>query len=144
MKRVVFASLVAMLVGCFSPLNAKADDFWPKDAKVYFIEPADGATITGKVTVKFGLAGLGVAPAGVDKPKTGHHHILVDADLPQGAELQDPIMMDEHHRHFGGGQTETVLELSPGQHTLQLLMGDTNHVPHDPPLASEKITITVQ
>jgi hypothetical protein len=144
MKRVVFALLTAMLVGCFCACNAQADDFWPKDAEVYFIAPADGATISGKVTVKFGLVGLGVAPAGVDKPKTGHHHILIDADIPQNGALQEPIIMDEHHRHFGGGQTETVLELSPGQHTLQLLMGDMNHVPHDPPLASEKITITVQ
>jgi hypothetical protein len=123
---------------------ATAEEFWPTDAKVYFIEPADGATVPQKFVVKFGLVGLGVAPAGVDKPKTGHHHLLIDADLPKGADLETSIPADGQHRHFGGGQTETVVELPPGTHTLQLLMGDMGHVPHDPPLASPKITVHVQ
>lgn len=113
----------------------------PKDAKVYLISPADGAKVAGPVTVRFGLSGMGVAPAGVDHANTGHHHLIIDADLPP---LDKPIPKDNRHRHFGNGQTETTLELPPGKHTLQLLLGDFNHVPHDPPLKSEKITITVE
>jgi hypothetical protein len=124
--------------------GAIAEDAWPRTAKLYFIEPADGATITGKVVVKFGLTGLGVAPAGVDKPNTGHHHILVDTDAPTGIDLQNPLQQDDEHRHFGGGQTETVLDLKPGPHTLQLILGDQNHVPRDPPLVSQKIKIVVK
>ena len=109
---------------------------------LYFITPTDGATVSSPVTVRFGLKGMGVAPAGVNKPNTGHHHLLIDLDkLPP---LDQPVPKDEHHRHFGGGQTETTIELAPGKHTLQLLLGDQNHVPHDPPLVSEKITITVK
>jgi hypothetical protein len=114
---------------------------WPSNARVYFIEPADGAVVTGKVTVKFGLTGLGVAPAGVEKTNTGHHHLLVDRDAPTGAKLDEPLPVDAHLRHFGGGQTETVLDLPPGRHTLQLIVGDANHIPHDPPLTSQKIEI---
>jgi Domain of unknown function (DUF4399) len=125
-------------------LPAFAEDHWPKDASVYIISPADGAKVKGPVTVVMGLAGLGVAPAGVDKPKTGHHHILVDADPPKGADLMNPLPVDDHFRHFGGGQTQTVLTLAPGPHTLQLLVGDQNHVPYDPPLASQKISIVVE
>lgn len=116
---------------------------WPEGAEAYIISPKNGAKVKSPVTVVFGLKGLGVAPAGVDKPKTGHHHLLIDADLPSGAELDDPLPADEHHKHFGGGQTETTIELAPGKHTLQLVMGDMNHVPHNPPVASKKITITV-
>jgi hypothetical protein len=112
--------------------GAIAEDAWPRTAKLYFIEPADGATITGKVVVKFGLTGLGVAPAGVDK------------DAPTGIDLQNPLQQDDEHRHFGGGQTETVLDLKPGPHTLQLILGDQNHVPRDPPLVSQKIKIVVK
>jgi hypothetical protein len=83
---------------------------------------------------------MGVAPAGVEKPKTGHHHLLIDAALP---ELGVPIPADEKHRHFGGGQTEVLLELSPGTHTLQLLLGDRNHLSHDPPVYSKLITIEI-
>ena len=138
------ARILLLLTFVLLTSAALADDFWPKDAKVYFIEPADGATINGKVTVKFGLSGVGVAPAGVDKPKTGHHHILIDTPLPEGAELESPLPADENHRHFGGGQTETVLDLPPGTHTLQLVFGDSNHIPHNPPLVSPTITITVK
>jgi hypothetical protein len=113
----------------------------PAGAGVYFITPKDGETISGPVTVRFGLRGMGVAPAGVANAATGHHHLIVDAELPR-ADL--PIPADDHHRHFGGGQTETSLTLPPGKHTLQLLLGDAAHVPHDPPIASERITITVQ
>lgn len=113
----------------------------PDGAKVYFIEPDDGATVSSPVTVKFGLAGMGVAPAGIQKENTGHHHLIVDAQPP---EPDAPIPSDENHRHFGGGQTETTLELTPGTHTLQLLLGDFSHIPHDPPVVSERITITVE
>lgn len=114
----------------------------PEGAKVYIISPEDGATVSSPVTVVFGLEGMGVAPAGVDKPKTGHHHLLIDLDMmpPAG----QPIPADDKHKHFGGGQTQVSLDMEPGSHTLQLLLGDMNHVPHNPPIASEKITITVK
>ena len=113
----------------------------PKGAELYFISPADGAVVKNPVRVAFGLKGMGVAPAGVDKENTGHHHLLIDTGLPN---LELPIPADDRHKHFGGGQTETVVELPPGQHTLQLLLGNHLHVPHDPPVLSEKITITVE
>ena len=110
-------------------------------AQVYIISPADGAEIDGPVTVRFGLRGMGVAPAGYPGEATGHHHLIVDAELPA---LDASIPTDDRHRHFGGGQTETTLELPPGPHTLQLLFADHNHVPHDPPLASQRITVHVK
>jgi hypothetical protein len=112
----------------------------PEGAAVYLISPADGATVTSPLTVRFGMRGMGVAPAGVEQPKTGHHHLLIDAELPA---LDLPIPADEHHVHFGGGQTEVVLELPPGEHTLQLLVGDARHVPHDPPIVSDRVTVQV-
>ncbi len=109
---------------------------------VYFLAPLDGAHVQSPFTVRFGLRGMGVAPAGVQAPNTGHHHLLVDVDeLPPD---DQPIPNDEHHKHFGGGQTETELTLPPGRHTLQLVLGDASHIPHDPPVRSEKITITVE
>jgi len=114
----------------------------PKGAEVYFISPVDGDTVSSPVTIRFGLKGMGVAPAGMKMDHTGHHHILIDAEtLPN---LGFPIPADDNHVHFGGGQTETTLNLSPGKHTLQLLLGDELHVPHDPPVISKKITITVK
>lgn len=112
----------------------------PAGAKVYFIEPKDGATIKGPVKVVMGLSGMGVAPAGIDAPETGHHHVLVNVDKLNN---DAPIPMNDQHRHFGRGQTETMLDLPAGKHTLQLVLGDRNHVPHQPPVMSEKITITV-
>ncbi|MCB9724971.1 MAG: DUF4399 domain-containing protein [Spirochaetaceae bacterium] len=113
----------------------------PPDARVYFITPTDGETVTSPVVVRFGLTGMGVAPAGVAKESTGHHHLVIDAELPPSGL---PVPSSEHYRHFGGGQTEVTLELAPGEHTLQLLLGDQNHVPHDPPVASKRITIRVE
>ena len=113
----------------------------PEGARVYIVSPQNGATVSSPVKVIFGLEGMGVAPAGVEKAKTGHHHLIIDADLPPANE---PVPADDNHRHFGGGQTEFTIDLAPGTHTLQLIMGDHNHVPHDPPVASEKITITVK
>ena len=112
----------------------------PEGARVYFVSPGDGETVKSPVTVRFGLSGMGVAPAGHDKSGTGHHHLVVDADLPP-SDL--PIPKSGNYRHFGGGQTEVVLELEPGEHTLQLVLGDHLHIPHDPPVVSERITITV-
>lgn len=114
----------------------------PKDAEAYIISPKNGETVSSPVTVKFGLRGMGVAPAGVNKDKTGHHHLLVN--LKEGPALDKPLPSDEQHKHFGGGQTEATLDLPPGEHTLQLMLGDHNHVPHNPPVMSEKITITVK
>jgi hypothetical protein len=113
----------------------------PAGAKLYFISPTDGETLSGPVVVRFGLTGMGVAPAGVANPRTGHHHLIVDAPLPP---LGLPIPKDEKHLHFGDGQTETRVELAPGEHTLQLLLADANHVPHDPPVVSDQIRITVK
>jgi hypothetical protein len=113
----------------------------PEAARCYIISPSDGAVVKSPVTVRFGLEGMGVAPAGVDKAVTGHHHLLIDTAMPDPSL---PIPSDDHHRHFGGGQTEVTLELAPGRHTLQLLLGDHRHVPHDPPVLSPKITITVE
>ena len=113
----------------------------PQGAKAYIISPMDGATVSSPVKVQFGLQGMGVAPAGVDKAKTGHHHLLINTDAPA---LDKPIPSDANHKHFGGGQTEVMLDLKPGKHTLQLLLGDKGHVPHNPAVLSEKITITVK
>ena len=121
---------------------ALAEDFWPKAAKVYIIEPKNGAVVSSTVKVVMGLSGLGIAPAGVDKPNTGHHHILIDTGIP--ADLDSPQPMTDNIKHFGGGQTEGTLTLAPGPHSLQLIFADSNHVPHNPPLVSEKITITVK
>ncbi len=114
----------------------------PPGAYVYIGWPNDGEVLRStRFKVWFGTRNFGIAPAGTQVPNTGHHHILIDADLPP---LDQPIPNDKHHLHFGAGQTETILELPPGTHTLQLLMGDGNHVPHDPPLYSRKITIYVR
>lgn len=118
------------------------------EAKVYFVNLADGDTVSSPVTVVFGLSGMGVAPAGTEKEMTGHHHLLIDRPpLGQGEdgadELANGIMSDDNHRHFGGGQTEVTLDLAPGSHTLQLVLGDAGHVPHSTPVVSEVITITV-
>ena len=110
-------------------------------ANVYIISPLNGDVLSSPVTVKFGLSGMGVAPAGIDKSGTGHHHLIVDAALPP---LNEPIPADENHRHFGGGQTETTIELDPGLHTLQLLLADHYHIPHDPPVYSKVITIEIR
>lgn len=116
----------------------------PTDARVYFVTPNDGEAVTSPVTVRFGLEGMGVAPAGIDKDMTGHHHLLIDVDESNMPALDMPLPTSDHVVHFGGGQTEVEIELEPGEHTLQLLLGDHRHVPHDPAVVSEKITITVE
>jgi hypothetical protein len=136
--------LISLIFVAASAVTAHAQDFRqpaPPNAKVYFIEPKNGAEISGPVVVKMGLAGMGVAPAGVEKKDTGHHHILINQKLvdPMAA-----LPADDKHRHFGNGQTETTLTLPPGKHTLQLVLGDHNHIPHNPAIVSDVITITIK
>lgn len=133
---------VAMVLGAGAALAG--DTPAPPEAAVYFITPLDGDVLSSPVTVVFGLQDMGVAPAGVEKENTGHHHLLIDVPPPSGEALNEPIPADDHHRHFGGGQTEASVELAPGKHTLQLVLGDWNHVPHNPPVMSKQITITVK
>ena len=112
----------------------------PPGAAVYFIDLKDGATIGTKTVIHFGLRNMGVAPAGSDRPNSGHHHLLIDTDLPP---FDEPIPNDFNHLHFGGGQTEAEVTLTPGEHTLQLLLGDKNHIPHNPPVVSDRIRVKV-
>ncbi|GHF27837.1 hypothetical protein GCM10017044_23730 [Kordiimonas sediminis] len=110
-------------------------------ASVYFIGIKDGDTVPSTFTVRFGLNGMGVAPAGVEQDNTGHHHLLINTEMP---DLSEPIPMDDNHRHFGGGQTEVTITLPEGKHTLQLLLGNAFHTPHAQPVYSDRITITVK
>jgi hypothetical protein len=127
--------------------SVQAEDALPRNtspagAELYIIAPQDGETVKGAVTVRFGLRGMGVAPAGINMVGTGHHHLMVDVEaLPA---MDKPLPKDDRHQHFGAGQTETTLTLAPGKHTLQLVLGDQLHIPHDPPVVSKKITITVE
>lgn len=113
----------------------------PKNVELYFISPKDGETVKSPVTVRFGLRGMGIAPAGVAMENTGHHHLLIDAAPPP---FDRPVPADANHVHFGKGQTEASVTLAPGRHTLQLLLADHLHIPHDPPVMSKPITITVE
>ena len=123
-------------------LSQEASTKSPDGVELYFISPVDGATVAETFTVRFGLKGMGVAPAGVNRPGAGHHHLLVDVEvLPN---LTKPLQATKNVKHFGGGQTETELTLPPGKHTLQLLLGNYAHVPHHNPIISKKITITVE
>ena len=116
----------------------------PADAKVYFINLKDGDTVTSPVTIRFGLSGMGIAPAGTEAPNTGHHHLFIDAPALEGDALNEAIPMDEHHLHFGKGQTEASVTLTKGSHTLQLVLGDWSHIPHKSPVMSERITVNVE
>ena len=133
--------LALMIVTCSALAAGLPRSPAPADAKAYIIFPLDGATVTSPVTVRFGLRNMGIAPAGVQMANTGHHHLLIDTGLPP---LDQPVPADEHHLHFGKGQTEASVTLAPGEHRLQLLLADHLHLPHDPPVISEPITITVQ
>ncbi|MFI4957870.1 MAG: DUF4399 domain-containing protein [Lysobacterales bacterium] len=144
MKRILLALALTGLTGTVMAADAPAlpTAKASSDAAVYIISPSDGASVGQQFTVRFGLKGMGVAPAGVAKEHTGHHHLLVDVkELPPAGQ---PIPKDDNHLHFGGGQTETTLKLKTGTHTLQLELGDENHVPFDPPLVSKRITIHVK
>ncbi len=141
--RSTLMSAAAAVLALALPLSAADLPRSPsvEGAELYFITPADGDVVKGPVTVRFGLRGMGVAPAGTVAEGTGHHHLVVDAPLPPAGQ---PIPNDANHLHFGKGQTETVLTLPPGKHTLQLLLGDHSHIPHEPIVASQPITITVE
>jgi hypothetical protein len=141
MKQSYLLALVAMALVATAGAAIADPKPMPDNAKVYIIWPADGQVVSGgKLWVRMGLSNAGVAPAGIAKPNTGHHHLLVDTDLPP---LDQESPNDKRHLHFGLGQTEARLELPPGRHTLQMLFADDAHVPHNPPLYSEKITIIV-
>ncbi|MBB3141065.1 DUF4399 domain-containing protein [Halomonas organivorans] len=146
MRRVMFG-LSGLLLG--SALLASAAQAQmepaaaPEGASVYFITPEDGATVSGPVTVRMGLEGMGVAPAGTEAENTGHHHLLIDTPLDE-VDLSAPLPSTEQTRHFGGGQTQTTLELPPGDHTLQLLFLDYRHLSFEPTVASDPITIHVE
>jgi hypothetical protein len=140
MRLRILASLSASLLALAA--SAAAREPSPAGAEVYIVSPSDGATIKGPVTVVFGLKAMGIAPAGIKFDGTGHHHLLVDGDVP--ADLSQPLPANEKTLHFGKGQTQTTLTLPPGKHTLQLVLGDLLHVPHEPAVISKKITITVQ
>ena len=136
--------VIALILSLIVPA-ARAETYIshaPDSARVYIAEPADGQTVTSTFAVKFGLVGMGIAPAGVDIENTGHHHLLVDAEkLP---DLTTSLPKSDSVLHFGGGQTETELTLSPGEHTLQLILGNYLHIPHDRPVMSDKVTVIVQ
>tara|TARA_B110000438_G_scaffold142926_1_gene137782 strand:- start:458 stop:877 length:420 start_codon:yes stop_codon:yes gene_type:complete len=119
-----------------------ADTIAPEGAQAYIISPIDGEVATSPVIVRFGLKGMGVAPAGIDKPNTGHHHLLID--VANSPALDKPLPANANHKHLGGGQTEITVELAPGKHTLQLILGDKNHIPHSPTVMSEITTIIVK
>lgn len=137
------AAAIATFV--FVPKSALAEDYSslaPEGARVYFIAPENGASVPSTFTAQFGLSGMGVAPAGIDKLGTGHHHLLID--LEELPDLQASLPATDHIKHFGGGQTEATLTLPPGKHTLQLLLANYVHIPHKPPVMSDEITITVK
>ena len=132
---IAFAAL-CLITGCSDSGDPSATK-----ARVFFVEPNDGATVKKPFKVVFGIEGMEIAPAGTDKPNSGHHHLLINSSLEDYA---SPIPSDDNHIHFGKGQTETTLELAPGKHTLQLILGDMNHIPHKPAVESEVITVTVE
>lgn len=140
MKQIVV--FLALIISITASANDALISQAPANAKVYFIEPANGSKVTQTFTVKFGLSGMGVAPAGANINNTGHHHLLINVDeLP---DMTQPLPATDNIKHFGGGQTEVELTLEPGTHTLQLLLGNYLHVPHATPVLSEKITVIVE
>src|SRR5215467_13971962 len=132
--------LVVLIVGGLA--SALGETAAPSNASVYIISPKNGDFVTNPFKVLFGLSGMGIAPAGVDRPNTGHHHLLIDVDEP--LDPNEPIPQDKTHLHFGAGQTEALVELPPGKHTLQLVLGDWSHLPFHPPIRSDVITVTVK
>ena len=143
MPRAIILALcaIATMLGGILPVQAAGTPS-PENAQVYIIWPQNGAVINGgKFWLRMGLRNMGVAPKGVELPNVGHHHLLIDTEPPPAGEQ---IPSDRNHLHFGAGETEARIELPPGKHTLQLLLGDYNHVPHDPPVYSKKISITVR
>jgi hypothetical protein len=140
MRKILLALAVLLPAATFA---AAGETPAPPEAKVYFINIKDGDKVTSPVKIQFGLSGMGIAPAGTEAQNTGHHHLLIDTTL-EGDALNEAIPMDEQHLHFGKGQTEASVTLPKGQHTLQLVLGDWSHIPHKPPVISERITVTVE
>lgn len=140
-KKILFSGLALFLVAGLAAAQLPKQKS-AENTVVYFVAPTDGATVSSPFTVKFGLKGMGIAPAGVNHANTGHHHLLIDvAELP---DFNAALPATDNVRHFGAGQTEAELTLPPGEHTLQLVFADYLHIPHDSPVVSEKITITVK
>jgi hypothetical protein len=142
MNKIIMVLTIALIS---TTMNVFADSLVTEsapDANVYIIQPADGASVDQTFKVVFGLSNMGVAPAGITKKNTGHHHILIDTDILP--DLTQSLPSTDKIKHFGGGQTETQLTLAPGKHTLQLVLGNFAHVPHSKPVISDKITITVK
>jgi Domain of unknown function (DUF4399) len=141
---------LALMLGLFVPHNVNAGETASAPgAKVFFVNIKNGDTVASPFKVEFGVEGMEIVPAETDKPNTGHHHLFIDrpalGKTEDGAEeLANTIIKDEKNLHFGKGQTDTMVELPAGQHTLQLVLGDKDHIPHNPPVASEVITITVK
>jgi hypothetical protein len=141
MRTAIISAVLAIAVLALAPAFA-ARTASPENAEAYIIWPADGTVIHGgKFWVRMGLRNMGVCPKGVNLPNVGHHHLVIDADLPA---MDEQIPSDRNHLHFGAGETEARIELPPGKHTLQLLLGDHDHIPHDPPVHSKKISIIVR
>jgi hypothetical protein len=138
-----FRYTLLLLLMTAAAATVKAQTPAPPNAVVYFINLKNGDRVTSPFKIQFGLSGMGVAPAGVEKANTGHHHLLIDTTLTP-EQFREPIPADDRHLHFGGGQTETMLTLAPGRHTLQLVLGDWSHVPFNPPIVSPVITVDVK
>jgi hypothetical protein len=141
MKITQLPHIVMLTIG-LAATAALAREPSPAGAEVYIVSPRDGDKVKSPVTVVFGLKGMGIAPAGIKFDNTGHHHLLIDSDAP--ADLNQPLAANEKSVHFGKGQTEASVALAPGKHTLQLVLGDSLHIPHDPAVVSKKITVTVE
>lgn len=136
-------TVVCLVAACAIMSPAAAQTSSPAGAKVYIINLKDGARVKSPFLVQFGLSGMGVAPAGVEKPNTGHHHLLIDTTLT-AEQMKGAIPVDDTHKHFGAGQTETMVTLPKGKHTLQLVFADWSHIPHNPPVMSKPITVRVR
>ena len=135
-------SIFLFIVFLFSPIQSHTEPYSDENKRLFFITPSNGEEVTNPVNIRFGIVGMEIVPAGNDKPMSGHHHLLLNVDkLPN---MKSPIPADKNHLHFGKGQTETQLNLPSGRHTLQLLLGDYMHVPHEKPLISDKIEIIVK
>jgi hypothetical protein len=135
-------SIFLFIVFLFAPIQSHAESYSDENKRLFFITPSNGEEVTNPVAIRFGIVGMEIVPAGKDKPMSGHHHLLVNVEkLPN---MKSPIPADKNHLHFGKGQTETKLNLPSGRHTLQLLLGDYMHVPHEEPLISDKIEIIVK
>ena len=142
-RMILLGGAAAVVLAAVTVAQTVAQTAAPQGASVYFINIKDKETVTSPFKVQFGLMGMGIAPAGVEKDKTGHHHLLIDTKLTDD-EAKAPLAMDKNHMHFGGGQTEATITLPPGQHSLQMVLGDWSHVPFSPPIVSPVITVTVK